>query len=520
MNFIKHFSTRAKFVVATALALVAVAVPMAAVAELGSDRPTKVYNGAGTAGFDQVTFNSFTNVPNIGDERNFLHAKINGADGGFYDPMNGVRNGDEILVRVYVHNGADPKYNASGQGVAKNTRVRVALPTGMASSQVAKAFVSADNAQPQVIEDSMTVTGETPVGLSYVPGSATIKSNFQDKPLSDSIVSSGVLIGDDNINGTMKGCFEYVALVTFKVKVTAPSYSLDKKVRMNGTPTFTDEVTAKAGDKVDFVLGFKNTGSTELRNVVLGDALPKGFTYVPGTTEWNSGHTSNKWTKVENDTWINGGLNVGAYAPGGAVYLRFTAIVAKEDDLACGVNKLVNTGYAKPADQGTIEDKATVSVTKVCNTPTPAYSCDLLDITSGANRTVTVKDFKASAKDGATFKHVVVSWGDGTPDLTTNTVVGKTHQYAADGTYTVKATAYFTVNGETVSDTSAACSESVSFTTPTTPPTTPETPVTPVAPEELPSVGVGSVVSLFGVTALAGAIMHRLFFARRLASDQ
>src|SRR3989344_3864945 len=99
----------------------------AAIAQFGPDRPTKKYV-QGQPGFDHVTFNSFTGVPNIGDERNFLTGKIDGAPDGFYDPMNQVRDGNEILVRVYIHNGADSSLNSDANnkvGIARNTKVRV-----------------------------------------------------------------------------------------------------------------------------------------------------------------------------------------------------------------------------------------------------------------------------------------------------------------------------------------------------------------------------------------------------------
>jgi uncharacterized repeat protein (TIGR01451 family) len=470
---------------------------------LGDNRPTKPYT-QGVAGFDHVTFNSFTGVPNIGDERNFFTGKIAGAPDGFYDPMNGVRGGDEVLMRVYVHNGADESLNASGAGVARNTRVRVQLPTSAAHNQTAHAFVSADNAQPQIIEDTLTVNGQYPVSLNYVPGSATIKTNFIDQAISDNVVTSGVLIGDDNVNGNMKGCFEFVALVTFKVKVTAPSYTVDKKVRLNGTSTFTDNVTAKPGDKVDFVIAFKNVGTTNLMNVVVGDRLPTGMTYVANSTEWNSGHTGNVWKPSPSNNVTVGGVNIGAYAPGGAAFVRFTATVPSADKLDCGLNKLVNHGYVKPEGQGTIEDTATVEVNKVCE-DVPAFACELLKIEKTTGRTVRVADFKTTQSNGATFKNVVINWGDNTTPLTTNNAVGQTHTYAADGTYRIVATATFSVpdQGDKTA-TSKACEASVTFGS------------VPPTPTTLPNTGAGDVIGIFASVTAAGAVAHRYFYGRRL----
>ena len=210
------------------------------------------YNGPGTPGADKVVFNSFTGVPNIGDERDFLHGKISGASGGFTDPVN-VSNGDEVLVRVYVHNNADKSLNESGEGVAKNTRVRVELPTGFTNSQDLKGYVSADNATPEVVTDNMTLNSAEKFGVDYVEGSATIKTNQMDRAVSDDIVDDGVLIGDDKLDGELKGCFEYVALVTFKVKVNTADLDVVKTVKVDGSEQeYAQRNTAEVGDTLNY----------------------------------------------------------------------------------------------------------------------------------------------------------------------------------------------------------------------------------------------------------------------------
>lgn len=517
MKLFSRFSMRSKAVLGTALAVVAaaaVALPGVTHADLGADRQTKAYV-EGMAGFDHVQFNSFTGVPNIGDERQFFTGMIDGANTPFYTSLNGVQSGDTMLVRVYVHNNASTTLNESGVGVAKNTRVRVVMPTDLATTQTAQAFVSADNAQPQVVQDNFTVTSATPVGLAYVPGSATIKTNYQDVAVSDNIVRDGVLIGDKDLSGNMPGCFDHVALVTFKVKVTAPSYSLEKKVRMNGTTDYSEQVTAKAGDKVNFVLGFHNTGTTQLNDVVVGDRMPVGLTYVPNSTEWKAGYTNNQWAKVTNDGWMKGGLSLGNYNAGAAVYVRFTATVDDASKLECGLNRLTNMGFAHSGTQGTIQDSAEVDVTRECAaTATPVYSCDLFELTKDeATKTVTVKTFNQTAKDGATFKSVDINWGEnGTTPLNTNSPVGKTHQFTGNGPFTITATAHFAVPGnDNVTATSTNCAKTVSFTSPVAAVTT-----TPEAPTELVNTGAGNVFALFAAVTVLAAAMHRVF-VRRMA---
>jgi hypothetical protein len=75
---------------------------------------------------DYVTFNSITDNPNYGDERNFVLVKdaSNTSAGGWTDEVN-VQDGKEYLVRMYVHNNAGANLGL----VAKNTRLMANVPT-------------------------------------------------------------------------------------------------------------------------------------------------------------------------------------------------------------------------------------------------------------------------------------------------------------------------------------------------------------------------------------------------------
>ena len=181
-----------------------------------------------------------------------------------------------------------------------------------------------------------------------------------------------------------------------------------------------------------------------------------------------------------------------------------------------GTYKIVASVQAKYADGSTkwiTSDACAKSVTVTTEQPQPIYSCDLLDMTAiNTNRTVTINKFNYTAKNGATYKHTVIDWGDGSAKTTTSDVVGQTHSYSKDGSYTVKAVAYFTLsNGSVVSDESTACSKTVKFANEQPPVVTP--PVT--TPPVLPNTGAGSIAAIFGsVTALAtlgyGIVSRRL----------
>ncbi len=112
-----------------------------------------------------------------------------------------------------------------------------------------------------------------------------------------------------------------------------------------------------------------------------------------------------------------------------------------------------------------------LAVKVVKNTPPPAtYTCDLFTIAADVNRKVKVTSFKTSATNGAVFTNAVVNWGDSSADTTAANIVGQTHQYTKDDTYTVTATAHFTLNGQPVTASGPNCVQQITVKTNTTTP--------------------------------------------------
>lgn len=361
------------FVAIALISAVAVALP-------GDSRPTKPYS-QGVAGFDYVTFNSFTGVPNIGDERNFVTGKIAGAAGGFYDPMTKLRRGDEVLVRVYIHNGADESLNESGEGIARNVKVRATLPNGSQTNHTIVGYVSADNAQPGTVADELKMNAENggSFELEYIPGSTQLTVNDANgnpvtTGLPDGITSAnGISLGD------IEGCFEYVHLVTFKVKVNSPRYSVAKQVRFDGSGpgNWKENVDAKPGDKLDWKIEFKNLGDTQLNNVKIVDEVPAGMTVVPSTVELVSPNNPNGYKYPDNAIQANGrqiNIDIGDYAAGSNAFVYFKTTVDGTDSSAlkeCEVTVLNNRAFATPEGYGAVVDNATATVGPFgeCDTP-------------------------------------------------------------------------------------------------------------------------------------------------------
>ncbi len=469
---------KSKKAMLTAFAVTALALTgTTAFAGWGIDRPTYDYNNAADrVGSTQgPVFNSFINTPYYGDERAFLDSKdaANTNPGGFADATN-VEDGKEYLVRMYIHNNANEATNETGVGVAKDTKVRFKVLNDLGNINGVTAFLSASNDKTKA---GTPVNGELwdttdlknvdrKFTLSYVPGSAEINNKWHPNglKLSDEIVNGGVLIGDDNMDGNYNGCFQYQSYVTIRVKVTMPKLEISKKVRLAGTKEWMENVNAKPGDTLQWLIEVKNTGTIKQTDAVAQELLPPHVEYIADTAKWFNSEKSNipyNFDQLEISDG-DGGFIFGDYAPGGNFLVRFDTKVL--GDFTPCTMYIRNLAYAKSNENpALVKDSADVTITKEnCVPPTPKYACDLLDVTRSDNRTVTVSQLKTTATDGATYNKAVINWGDTKSNEYTN-AVGQAHQYTTDGTYKVVATAYFTVNGETKSATSVNCEKTVTF---------------------------------------------------------
>jgi len=300
---------------------IAVLVPLMTIAGWYPNRPLKVWNGPNTPGFDYVTFNSFTNVPEGNEQQFFDGKKWNTTPGGFQDPIS-VRVGDEIKLRTYVHNNADSSLNTvpdgkgGFKGIATNTKVKISLPTAVGTQMNAVSQISADNAQPGAIYDTTNFTSAdgTPYRLSYVAGSAYADTHSRTAmPLSDSITTTGALIGENAPDGKVPGCFENDMYVIVKVKVEAAPLAIKKTVAFP-SQSFVEQVQAKASDRLYFKVDFSNTGNTAVNGVAIADKLPSQFTVLPGTVKLYNANFPNGTALPDTALFTPGGVGVGDYA--------------------------------------------------------------------------------------------------------------------------------------------------------------------------------------------------------------
>jgi uncharacterized repeat protein (TIGR01451 family) len=369
---------RSKMRVAAITMVAASVLVPAALFAWGPDRPTYTIENPA----DHVTFNSITNNPAYGDERNFVRIKDASASNSTYSDNVAMQPGKEYEVYVYYHNNASSTLNDAAhdfKGIAKDAKLRMEMPAIVKAGQTGaiNGYISASNATPGTVYDDAKATTTSDIALRYVPNSAKIfnagATNGQN--IANTMMTTGAPLGFDQLNGDLPGCNHYSGYVTFRIKADQPNFEVTKQVSKAGQNAYTESVAVNAGDKVDYKIKYLNTGTVQQDNVVIKDKLPAGVTYVPGTTYVSNAKTNNQWSKVAEDTVTTNGINVGSYAPGGAVYVKFTATVAGDNALVCGVTTMVNTATAN-TENGAKSDTATVTVNKTCQ-PGTINVCDL-----------------------------------------------------------------------------------------------------------------------------------------------
>lgn len=427
-----------------------------------------------------ITFNSITDNPNIGDERNFVGIRESGTNNLWSDEMT-VQDGKEYTVRMYVHNNAAENLNL----VAQNVTAQFNVPTTTAKSIQVNGFISASNMgtdksgavkeriPDNTVYDHAVFNSERNFNLVVVPGSIIYENNRGTFSLSENIfTSTGVKLGYDKMDGKIPGCFKYDGYVTFKVKPQiqkTTNFEFVKKVSKKAANKWTDSYTAQPGEVVDFMLSYKNTGEVQHDDTTFRDTLPNGLTYVANSAKWSNARQQN--VAIEGTKLVDGtGVNVGSYAPGANAWVTFSAKVADKSKLDCGKATLKNV--AKVTTGGySVEDNATVIVKKECEPEKPVakYTCDSLSVRK-IERTKFEFD-TAYTVQNATLKHVtyVVRDQDGS-ELYRGT--DTTFETQTPGTYSVKAFVTVVVDGEDKTVTSELCEKE--FTVKQPPVTPPE----------------------------------------------
>lgn len=504
-----------------AMIAAAIIIPTALLA-WGPSRPT--YTTAVPA--DHITFNSITDNPSHGDERNFVQVRDANSGNETYVDSISLTAGHEYVVYVYFHNNAAANLNLKATGSYVKAQIPAIVSNGSTGTK-AVGYVGANNATPLEVWDDISFSNTTggDIALSYVAGSSTIHSfgAVNGQTMSGSIVTTGAAIGYNALDGIVPGCNEFAGYVTFRVKANQPNFTISKQVHKTGVTGWKETEAVNPGDSVDYLITYKNTGTTTQNDVVISDVLPKSVSYTAGST-YVANTTNPNGLKVS-DNITKGGINIGNYAAGAAAYIKFGATVVANNTLpTCGENTLTNSAKVQTAN-GSKEDTADVTVTKTCIPTPPAakYTCDKLSVEK-----ISRTSFRFTTDytvQNATFNKVtyVVSDASGKEvDSKSSSVKTLEYQMNTEGKYSVKSTITVAANGKEFTATSEGCKAEFEVTkvptTPVTPTVTP--PVVPVVtPEELPTTGAGETfATILGLGASITSLGYYLASRRALLS--
>ncbi len=350
---------------------------------------------------DTIVFNSIKDdtLPkgNIKDERNFVAARDastgnHGVDNVWQNNEITVEEGKTYIVRLYAHNN-NPKGEAA---TAKDTAVNFSLGTVVSTEQRVDGYINSSNATPSKYWDDVVFKSADgrKFYLDYVEGSALLENNGVGKnpgvKLNDEVVTAGVKIGYNSLNGEVPGCYGFANYITIEVKPVFENTSIEKKVRKLDDKEFSEQVNAEVGETVEYQIHYKNLNSAEVKDVIVKDSLPKNMELVKGSTKlYNTNYP--KGATVNNDSIVTDGINIGNYAVNGSAYIRFQAKVV-DKELACGTNRLINwakadalVGVSTNVKAFAVQDNADVYVEKKCKeepkpepTPEQEHKCEVV----------------------------------------------------------------------------------------------------------------------------------------------
>lgn len=173
-------------------------------------------------GADHVSLNSTVNTPAYGDGRFFLSAKIEGEVGGVKDRLE-VEPGDIVQLRIVVGNDGDPNQPHSRPLLARGLTGRVELPRDPAAEAKIVAWVSAQNAVPQAVYDSLVLAAQEPFALQPVGDSAALHNSAHPRGLRlpDSFFGDGTPLGYRRLDGRLDTCMCHIGYVLAKVVVAS-----------------------------------------------------------------------------------------------------------------------------------------------------------------------------------------------------------------------------------------------------------------------------------------------------------
>lgn len=324
-----------------------------------------VYALATIMGISTSAFAATTPVPAGGTKVDSTFKVGNVTQNVNYTGTVNAKTDDVVRYEIWYHN---TELANSGK-TANNLNIKVSLPTAKTTSHVATAVVGGTNTN--VATNNATVNTAIATTLEYIPGTAYRRHNtgtdaspvWVTERISDSVMTaSGYTIN------RMNPCWNFQETITVQARVRASVVSINKQVKIEGTNNaWQAAIDAAPGQTVAYLITIKNEGNTSLTNVMVRDAMPPRMDFVEGSAVLRNSNFPNG--TALSDLLIQGGVNVGNYAPGGVGYVRFTAVVPAAVDRCMDNYRFNNAGIVRPEGMGDFSNYAEVIVDYPCVVP-------------------------------------------------------------------------------------------------------------------------------------------------------
>jgi len=172
---------------------------------------------------DHVVLDSIANDPVVGNEAYFMGAKVLGSPESMQSEVN-VKVGDTVLVRALIENDAAMNVAHSQLLVARDTRFNLSIPTNSSSDLPLIGHISATNAVPQRIYDTIFLRSQKRFAIEYDWRSAVLCNRaHKGLPVSDDILGEGALVGAGSPDGTFPPGLYNNAAVFLQVHIVPPT---------------------------------------------------------------------------------------------------------------------------------------------------------------------------------------------------------------------------------------------------------------------------------------------------------
>lgn len=185
----------------------------------GPERPTYTMESLPTT----ATFNSVTNNPVIGDERDFVRIAERNS-GEVYTNEIKLIPGKEYEIYIGYHNDAASSSNETGAGIAQQVRLSSTFPNTLYHGTTGSidAVISAYGTSPEKVWDGVKISSDVDIEISYKAGSAVIYNGWgiNESVLSDELFTeNGTYLGVDKLDGIVFGSEDYSGYVIYIITV-------------------------------------------------------------------------------------------------------------------------------------------------------------------------------------------------------------------------------------------------------------------------------------------------------------